>query len=103
MRAELKKLRKHAAWLAVLATLLLLSPLASGLPDGLERVAINLGFVDQEQSLWHHAPFKDYSVNPLGEGAWSTLGAAVAGAAALLLIAGIGLKLKVRRHPKKSL
>ncbi|WP_410770892.1 PDGLE domain-containing protein [Fontibacillus sp. BL9] len=99
MRHEIKK---HSAWLAVLVVLLLLTPLASGLPDGLERVAINLSFVDQEQSLWHHAPFTDYSIKLMGDGALSTLGAAMAGIAVLLLCAGIVLKLKNRNRKKEA-
>ncbi len=39
----------------------LLSPYASSLPDGLEKVAIKYGFISKEHSLIN-APFPDYTV-----------------------------------------
>jgi cobalt/nickel transport protein len=51
----------------------LLSPLASSLPDGLERVAEKLGFSDQatEKPLVS-APLPDYTIPVLGETRLST-------------------------------
>lgn len=63
----------------------LLSPLASGDPDGLERVAIDMGFIDAGQS----APYQiipDYTLPFLGETAVSTI---IAGAIGVLVVLGI--------------
>jgi cobalt/nickel transport system permease protein len=64
----------------------LLSPLASAFPDGLERVAENVGFLDTAQS----APYEilpDYTVPFLGETALSTIVAGIIGALVVLGIA----------------
>jgi cobalt/nickel transport system permease protein len=63
----------------------LLSPLASASPDGLERVAEDMGFLHLGQS----APFEiipDYSVPFLGETALSTI---VAGVIGVLVVLGL--------------
>jgi cobalt/nickel transport system permease protein len=65
----------------------ILSPLASAFPDGLERVAIDIGFIDTGKD----APFEilpDYSIPFLGETGLSTILAGVIGAilVSLLLI-----------------
>jgi len=69
----------------VLVTLLavLISPLASGNPDGLERVAEDLGFLETGVS----APFQilpDYSIPFLGETGISTILAGIVGAIVVL-------------------
>jgi len=67
----------------LLITLLLavaLSPVASSLPDGLEKVSKRLGFADRstpEPLL--SSPLPDYSVPALGESALSTSVAGVIG------------------------
>jgi len=72
----------------------LLSPFASADPDGLDRVATDLGFIDAGQS----APYSilpDYSVPFLGETALSTIVAGVIGmvvAGAILVLIGRGMK-----------
>ena len=61
--------------------------IASGSPDGLERVAQDHGFLDRAQD----APYRvlpDYTVPGLGDGPISTI---VAGAVGLVLVAGIAL------------
>jgi len=72
----------------------LISPLASGDPDGLERVAENLGFLESGQS----SPFEilpDYTISFLGETALSTILAGVVGALVLLgLLVLIGRNLR---------
>lgn len=63
----------------------LLSPLASGAPDGLERVAEDLGFI--ETGL--NAPYQilpDYTIPFLGETPLSTI---VAGAVGVLVVLGL--------------
>jgi len=63
----------------------LISPLASASPDGLERVAIDLGFMGQGQD----APYQilpDYTLPFLGESPISTIAAGILG---LILVGGI--------------
>lgn len=72
----------------------LLSPFASADPDGLERVATDMGFIDAGQS----APYSilpDYTVPFLGETALSTIAAGVIGAivvGAIAFLVGRGIK-----------
>ncbi len=83
----------------VVITLLavLISPLASGNPDGLEKVAFDLGFLGSGLD----APYQllpDYSIPFLGDTAFSTILAGVAGAIVLLgLVVLLGRNL---RHQK---
>ncbi|MBC8336398.1 MAG: energy-coupling factor ABC transporter permease [Anaerolineales bacterium] len=81
--------RGGRGWIVVGALIslavLILSPLASTDPDGLERVASDLGFLSQGTE----APFKilsNYSFPILGEGALSTI---VAGLIGILVVAAI--------------
>jgi cobalt/nickel transport system permease protein len=74
----------------------LLSPLASADPDGLERVAGNLGFLEAAQS----APYSilpDYTVPFLGETPLSTILAGAIGmavVAAIIVLLGQGMRAK---------
>jgi len=74
----------------------LLSPLASASPDGLERVAEDMGFLKMGQS----APYQilpDYTVPFLGETALSTIVAGVVGALVvlgLMIVLGQSLRRK---------
>lgn len=74
----------------------LLSPLASADPDGLERVAEDLGFLGQGAS----APYQiipDYTLPFLGETAFSTILAGVIGVVvvgAILFLLGQGMRAK---------
>ena len=82
-----------------LATVLL-SPLASADPDGLERVATDMGFLRLSQS----APYKllpDYTIPFLGQTALSTI---VAGAVGALVVLGLMIVLgnALRRKSKTS-
>ena len=70
------------AGLATSLVVVLLSPLASAFPDGLERVATDLGFLGTGLD----APYQilpDYTIPLLGEGALSTV---VAGVIGVLLV-----------------
>lgn len=61
--------------------------LASGSPDGLERVAEDHGFLNRAQD----APYQvlpDYTVPGLGDGPMSTI---VAGVVGVVLVAGVAL------------
>ncbi len=78
----------------VLASLgvLLLSPLASAYPDGLERVASNLGFINRSAE----APFlllPDYTIPFLGETPFSTIAAGLAGTIAVAALIFLAVRL----------
>lgn len=67
----------------------LLSPFASSLPDGLERVAKDLGFIEKgEGAEVVRAPIPDYRMPGLDSEGVST---AASGAAGTLAMFGIGL------------
>jgi cobalt/nickel transport system permease protein len=71
---------------AISLFVLILSPLASSNPDGLERVAGDLGFLAQGKD----APFSilpDYTLPFLGEGTFSTIAAGIIGALIVAIIA----------------
>jgi cobalt/nickel transport system permease protein len=74
----------------------LLSPFASANPDGLERVATDLGFINKGQSAVYNI-LPDYSVPFLGETALSTIAAGMIGALVVLglaILAGRSLQKK---------
>ena len=64
--------------LVAAAVVIVLSPLASPDPDGLERVAIDSGFIEQgQEALYELLP--DYSVPVLGDGTPSLIAAGLIG------------------------
>jgi cobalt/nickel transport system permease protein len=76
-------------WIAAAALIvllvLILSPLAAADPDGLERVAMDLGFIETAQE----APYEilpDYTIPSLGETPLSTI---LSGAAGVIVAAGL--------------
>jgi cobalt/nickel transport system permease protein len=75
----------------------LVSPLASGDPDGLERVAENVGFLERGMS----APYEilpDYTIPFLGETALSTILAGIVGALVVFgLLFLVGRSLRARQ------
>jgi cobalt/nickel transport system permease protein len=62
------------------AVVIVLAPLASSDPDGLERVAIDAGFVDTGQEATYEL-LPDYSVPFLGDGPLSLIVAGLIGVA----------------------
>jgi len=78
-----------------------LSPLASASPDGLERVAEDMGFLAQQQNASFEI-LPDYTVPFLGETALSTVVAGAAGALVVLglmiVIGGMLRRNKVHKH-----
>jgi cobalt/nickel transport system permease protein len=74
----------------------LFSPFASSDPDGLERVAMDIGFIDAGQS----APYSiipDYTLPFLGETAFSTIMAGIIGVivvGAVIMLIGRGIRAK---------
>jgi len=84
------------ALITVAALALLLSPFASGDPDGLERIADDLGFLETGQS----APFEilpDYTIPFLGETGMSTIIAGIVGAVLVM-----GMLILLGRNLRKS-
>lgn len=71
-------------WLLIIV-LLLLSPFASSFPDGLERVAHDLGFISAERE-GIASPLPDYTVPFLGDSGLSTIVAGAIGVALLILL-----------------
>lgn len=96
--SESAKGSRNWAWVGGIVALLvvLISPFASGDPDGLERVAEDLGFISAGQD----APYSiipDYTVPFLGETALSTILAGAVGiivVAVIMILIGRGMKAK---------
>lgn len=94
--SESAKASRNWVYVGVIVSLLvvLLSPLASADPDGLERVATDMGFISAGQS----APYEiipDYTLPFLGETALSTIIAGVIGAivvGVVIVLIGRGMK-----------
>jgi cobalt/nickel transport system permease protein len=80
----------------ITSVVVLLSPLASTHPDGLERVAVDMGFINSGQS----APYSiipDYTLPFLGQTSFSTIAAGVIGilvVGAIVVLIGRGMKAK---------
>jgi cobalt/nickel transport system permease protein len=67
-------------------------PFASGSPDGLERVAIDLGFFGNAVEIYS-APFQDYSVSVLGTIPYlASLSAALAGSVLLFALPHLAVR-----------
>jgi len=84
------------AGVTVSLVVILLSPLASANPDGLERVATDLGFINRGQSAVYNI-LPDYTLPVLGGTPLSTIMAGATGVLvvlALALIAGRSLQKK---------
>ena len=77
-----------------------LSYYASSNPDGLEKVAIDLGFVEKAEDSPIDSPFTDYTVSFLGDARISTAVAGLTGVVATGLL-GAGLYLWVRKPQSK--
>jgi cobalt/nickel transport system permease protein len=88
-----------AAGLAVaLALVFFVAPMASGDPDGLERVAIDQGFSAEAQDHPIGGPLADYGVSGVES---ERLGTMLAGAIGVIVVFGVGLGLVSvlrRRH-----
>lgn len=84
--------------LAISGIVILLSPLASANPDGFERVAMNLGFLERGVEAPYEI-FPDYTIPVLGETAISTI---LSGVAGVIVVAGLTIVLvRLIRRPVK--
>jgi cobalt/nickel transport system permease protein len=73
------------AGVVISLVVVLLSPLASADPDGLERVAIDLGFIDRGQSAVYNI-LPDYTIPVFGETSFSTVTAGLIGMLVVLVL-----------------
>lgn len=102
LRAEAGRARGGAGWaivgLVIALIVVVISPIASADPDGLERVAINMGFEEAGAA----APYEilpDYVVPFLGETTLSGILAGVIGALVVAAVAFVVARLLHRRGP----
>ncbi|MFU8772845.1 MAG: PDGLE domain-containing protein, partial [Anaerolineales bacterium] len=84
--------------LAVSAAVVLLAPLASTNPDGFERVAMNLGFLERGSGAPYEI-FPDYTITILGENALSIILSGIIGTLVVATITIIYFRL-IRRPVK---
>ncbi|MDI6601655.1 MAG: PDGLE domain-containing protein [Thermoanaerobacteraceae bacterium] len=70
--------------LLIILALIIITPLSSALPDGLERVAGDLGFLNREREIIN-AVFSGYTI-PWFSGPISSIISAVIGALAVYLL-----------------
>ncbi len=80
---------------------ILLSPLASPSPDGLERVAKTKGFAEKGEGwrLWRFAPFPDYAIPWIKNEKVSTALSGFVGTLAIFFIA-LGLGKLIKKSPQ---
>jgi len=95
-----ERVKGHGGWgwvvggLIVVAGVLILSPLASTNPDGLEQVATEIGFLNTGLEMPYQI-LPDYIIPALGDTGLSTITAGLVGALLVALIAtGLGRLLK---------
>lgn len=86
------------------ALVFLIAPFASSWPDGLERVAINLGFIEKGVgSSTLRSPMPDYMLNFIKNERLSTVLAGLIGVMVMFsLVYVIGLLLKRRQNMEKN-
>jgi hypothetical protein len=89
-------------WLAGLGisalVVILLAPLASPDPDGLERVAEDAGFMDRAQAAIYQA-LPDYTIPGVDNAVLSTILAGLAGVAIVFAVIWLLGRYLVRRQP----
>lgn len=89
------------AGILISLAVVLISPLASADPDGLERVAMDLGFLSTaRESSYEILP--DYTLPFLGESTFSTIAAGVIGLVVMLVIVFLLGKAIQSRQPKSE-
>lgn len=92
--------RKEIWFLLILAVVLavFLSPFASSLPDGLEKVAEDYGFIDQGEEVIQ-SPLPDYAIPGMANEKLSTALAGIVGTLlTLAVVYGIAIIMKNREQ-----
>jgi len=92
-----KRTGSRLVWLAGLilaVALVILAPLASTRPDGLEWVAMQAGFIDQAQASFYQI-VPDYLLPGVANEALATIASGVLG---ILIIMGVGLGVAYTRR-----
>lgn len=84
--------------LAIALGVALLSPLASGDPDGLERVAEDEGFIETAEDPWYEI-LPDYSIPGVDDEAASTI---LAGLVGVVVVGGLVLLLAQTRRDRRA-
>ena len=81
MRTRSGRLFWVAGFIVAVGLAVGISPWASSQPDGLERVAYDQGFWDQEAGdpVWSAAPAPDYAVPGIKDESWTTTAAGFMG------------------------
>lgn len=95
LQVRLAGLKWWAVGYVIAVAVALLSPFASGAPDGLERVAENTGFIERAQ----HAPYSiiaDYTVPGIQNQALATMLAGVIGVTVIYVLVAGGVYLLYR-------
>jgi cobalt/nickel transport protein len=93
MKKEKGSQRRVILWgfVSALIIAVFLSPLASSWPDGLERVAENLGFMKKAGqsgvTWWDRSPLADYKIPGIQSERWAT---ALAGLLGTMVMVGLG-------------
>ena len=103
MMREGKWAQKHLILWGIFLALVVavfLSPWASTLPDGLERVAQNLGFVKKAEpsgvTLWQKAPFADYKIPGILNEGWAKALSGLLGTLVTVVL-GLGIARLLKR------
>lgn len=94
-----KRITKKAIWIWLALSIgvtMVLAPFASQLPDGLEKVAETLGFIERGASNLS-SPLPDYRI-PGMEGGISTAMAGIVGVVVTFILAYLIIKVMQRRH-----
>lgn len=100
----MNKTMKYSLIFLTLATILvaLLIPFASVHPDGLEKVAEKLNFIDDAEELYSASPMPDYDAT----GKENYLGVLIAEITGIIIVLGLGLGIgtlmKKRRHAPQN-
>jgi cobalt/nickel transport system permease protein len=85
----MKEIHKYSLLFLVAAIVVvsILLPIASEHPDGLERVAENLGFMNLAEEVYKTAPMPNYSLF----GIEGYIGSLISGISGIILVLGLGL------------
>lgn len=89
------------AGILIALAVVLMAPFASGNPDGLERVAIDLGFIDAGRGPSYEI-LPDYTIPLLGETGASTLAAGVIGALLVAALAFLLARLMISKRGSQA-